>query len=444
MEERYNLPRKIFKIRVGDGMAWLKGTGKVWYSVARGDTEGVEQRGWRRRGRCGTAWLEATRKVTKGDVSVMNIHGDSDAGGSGRTYRGGRRWGQAMGAGDGGRQWGQATAAGPTLRATTSLEQQTKLLEGILVLKKLTERGRLTSEVFFPANSEGGKDWLDTNDESSYCNLPVVNARPTAASPSRSPFSTEVLPPSSEGARCLRTVNVNAWPLALPPLRSPFSTEVLPPSRVSSEGVVPSGREASNLRTVNVNAWPLALPPLRSPFSTEVLPPSRVSSEGVVPSGREGARCLPDVNPRPTAAPSIKSLLPPMAGRTDTIHLSWCRDASVLSLHAALQGRRLPPVLSEGCSWTCLDGDPFIHSVPGQYIVVWASNYGSGGQSMPTSSMPTSAGWLIIQTCWYWGVFATMVSVWVVESLTMSLCYVLTVSILVQPFGSWYLWVIWL
>ncbi|KAI5993026.1 hypothetical protein EDD15DRAFT_2196854 [Pisolithus albus] len=378
-------------------MAWLKGTGKVWYSVARGDTEGVEQRGWRRRGRCGTAWLEATRKVTKGDVLVMNIHGDSDAGGSGRTYRGGRRWGQAMGAGNGGRRQRQVMELlegvsvedthrqrydlpRPTLRATTSLEQQTKLLEGILVLKKLTERGRLTSEVFFPANSEGGKDWLDTNDESSYCNLPVVNARPTAASPSRSPFSTEVLPPSSE---------------------------------------------ASNLRTVNVNAWPLALPPLRSPFSTEVLPPSS-----------EGARCLPDVNPRPTAAPSIK--------RTDTIHPSWCRDASVLSLHAALQGRRLPPVLSEGCSWTCLDGDPFIHSVPGQYIVVWASNYGSGGQSMPTSSMPTSVGWLIIQTCWYWGVFATMVSVWVVESLTMSLCYVLTVSILVQLFGSWYLWVIWL
>ncbi|KAI5994365.1 hypothetical protein EDD15DRAFT_2195998 [Pisolithus albus] len=357
-------------------MAWLKGTGKVWYSVARGDTEGVEQRGWRRRGRCGTAWLEATRKVTKGDVLVMNIHGDS-----GTTYlMQVGVVGPTAGAGNGGRQWGQATAAGPTLRATTSLEQQTKLLEGILVLKKLTERGRLTSEVFFPANSEGGKDWLDTNDESSYCNLPVVNARPTAASPSRSPFSTEVLPPSSE---------------------------------------------ASNLRTVNVNAWPLALPPLRSPFSTEVLPPSS-----------EGARCLPDVNPRPTAAPSIK--------RTDTIHPSWCRDASVLSLHAALQGRRLPPVLSEGCSWTCLDGDPFIHSVPGQYIVVWASNYGSGGQSMPTSSMPTSVGWLIIQTCWYWGVFATMVSVWVVESLTMSLCYVLTVSILVQPFGSWYLWVIWL
>ncbi|KAI5992486.1 hypothetical protein EDD15DRAFT_2197060 [Pisolithus albus] len=362
-------------------MAWLKGTGKVWYSVARGDTEGVGQRGWRRRGRCGTAWLEATRKVTKGDVLVMNIHGDSDAGGSGRTYRGGRQWGQAMGAGNGGRRQRQVMELlegvsvedahrqrydlpRPTLRATTSLEQQTKLLEGILVLKKLTERGRLTSEVFFPANM--------TSPATS--NLPVVNPQPTAASPSRSPFSTEVLPPSSEASN-LRTVNVNAWPLALPPLRSPFSTEVLPPSRCP-------------------------LPPRRQPSAD-----SRTFHQEV------------------THSPE---------------------DASVLSLHAALQGRRLPPVLSEGCSWTCLDGDPFIHSVPGQYIVVWASNYGSGGQSMPTSSMPTSVGWLIIQTCWYWGVFATMVSVWVVESLTMSLCYVLTVSILVQPFGSWYLWVIWL
>ncbi|KAI5985581.1 hypothetical protein EDD15DRAFT_2200497 [Pisolithus albus] len=392
-------------------MAWLKGTGKVWYSVARGDTEGVEQRGWRRRGRCGTAWLEATRKVTKGDVLVMNIHGDS-----GTTYlMQVGVVGPTAGAGNGGRQWGQATAAGdgvtrgysgttylvnflkcewgvvgPTLRATTSLEQQTKLLEGILVLKKLTERGRLTSEVFFPANSEGGKDWLDTNDESSYQQPPCHQ-------------------PSADSHVSIKVAVL---------YRGTTTLEV---------------HEASNLHTVNVNAWPLALPPLRSPFSTEVLPPSS-----------EGARCLPDVNPRPTAAPSIKSLLPPMAGRTDTIHPSWCRDASVLSLHAALQGRRLPPVLSEGCSWTCLDGDPFIHSVPGQYIVVWASNYGSGGQSMPTSSMPTSVGWLIIQTCWYWVVFATMVSVWVVESLTMSLCYVLTVSILVQPFGSWYLWVIWL
>ncbi|KAI6168022.1 hypothetical protein EDD17DRAFT_1503688 [Pisolithus thermaeus] len=130
-----------------------------------------------------------------------------------------------------------------------------------------------------------------------------------------------------------------------------------------------------------INTWPTAASPSRSSFSTEVLPP--LSEE----------------------ASNLHTPTPPMAGSMDTIHLSWCsvcesevfdtyQDASVLSLHAALQGRHLPPVLSEGCSWTCLDGDPFIHSVPGQYIVVWASNYGSGGQSMPTS-----VGWLIIQTC---------------------------------------------
>ncbi|KAI5984511.1 hypothetical protein EDD15DRAFT_2201240 [Pisolithus albus] len=57
--------------------------------------------------------------------------------------------------------------------------------------------------------------------------------------------------------------------------------------------------------------------------------------------------------------------------------------------------------LSTGCSWTCLDGDP-------SFTVNLAS------------------------------------TLLMIVSLTMSLCYVLTVSILVQPFSSWYLWVIWL
>ncbi|KAI6154520.1 hypothetical protein EDD17DRAFT_1512829 [Pisolithus thermaeus] len=137
-----------------------------------------------------------------------------------------------------------------------------------------------------------------------------------------------------------------------PPHRQPLAD-----SRISIKGIAKLVDGTGSLAIVNTR--PTATSPSRSSLSTEVLPPLRVSFP-------------PDVKRPATSTPSTLSHWPHL--HQEVMHSPECsvcesEDASVLSLHAALQGHCLPPVLSEGCSWTCLDGDPFIHSVPGPYIV---------------------------------------------------------------------------